>query len=67
MLICVYTITNEVIMTRNERGAGRKPLPYLTKTMRVPVDLIPSFSAQIAQYKLDGDYNAKHDTSKATI
>ena len=51
-------------MKVNPRGAGRKPLPYKTKTMRVPVDLIPAFASKIAQYKLDGEHNAKHDASE---
>lgn len=53
-------------MKANERGAGRKPLPYETKTMRVPVDLIPTFAAQIATYKLEGENNAKHDPTEAS-
>lgn len=51
---------------KNPRGAGRKPLPYETKTMRVPVELIPSFASQIAQYKLDGDKNEHATTHQAT-
>ena len=50
----------------NPRNAGRKPNGYETKAMRVPVDLIPSFMSQIAQYKLNGEKNAKHDTAKTS-
>jgi hypothetical protein len=51
-------------MTTNPRNAGRKPLPYTTKTMRVPVDLMPTFAAQISQYKIDGEHNAKFNATK---
>lgn len=50
---------------KNERGAGRKPNWYKTKSMRIPEDLIPEFSARIAEYKLKGDQNAKHTNSNA--
>ena len=53
-------------MKKNERNAGRKPNGYETKTLRVPVDLIPTFSSQIAEYKLKGDDNAKHDPTKTS-
>lgn len=51
----------------NVRNAGRKPNWYKTKTMRVPEDLIPAFTARIAQYKLDGEEHAKSNTNKAAI
>lgn len=51
---------------KNERGAGRKPNWYKTKSLRVPTGLIPEFTARIAQYKLDGEENAKSNTNKTS-
>jgi hypothetical protein len=35
----------------NERGAGRKPLPYKTKQKRIPVELESQIDVLIAEYK----------------
>ena len=37
--------------THNERGAGRKPLPYEIKMKRIPVELIPEIDRLIKEYK----------------
>lgn len=37
--------------TKNERGAGRKPLPYSTKMKRIPVDLECKIDELIKEYK----------------
>ena len=37
----------------NERGAGRKPLPYKTKQMRVPEPLIERLSEIINEWKAE--------------
>lgn len=37
--------------THNERGAGRKPLPYKTITKRIPEDLKDAVEKLITEYK----------------
>lgn len=49
----------------NDRKAGRKPNNYESKTMRVPVELVPKFKADIAAYQLKVANDAKHDPDKA--
>ncbi len=39
-------------MKKNERNAGRKPLPYKTMVKRIPVDLESAVNKLIEQYKL---------------
>lgn len=38
-------------MKKNERNAGRKPLPYKTKMKRIPVDLEGEINNLIARFK----------------
>ena len=45
--------------TKNERGAGRKPLPYSVKPMRVPLGLVEEFKTRIASYKTNKEYKDK--------
>ena len=38
-------------MAHNERGAGRKPLPYKTVQKRIPEPLVDKIEQLIAEYK----------------